>query len=450
MKMSAAHRDLPGRVLLRGLLTERNQHPERIEEIDAKIRSHFERDLTVLMLDMVGFSRISRKLGIISFLAMIAEMYMAARPAVVGNGGRVIKLEADNLFAVFDNPTQALEAALDIFEGVRRDQRRRTRRTRHLRLHRNRPRADSRHRRGGYLRLRGESGVEARRRRGRQVGDLADRGGFRRLEAGSLPFRRLPRGHRRSPSRLLPVPGLPRSGRERIRSLPTPEPATRMRLGSSLLHTWSTRTMFSNRPRFQAQPSAWPRPPGPGPGLGQPRTVLRRRARRRSCKSKTVTLDQVKMDRLPRARQARRQDRDLPRRATRPVSSKFVTGRLVLDPGKTPHPPHTHVEEEVMVIEQGHGEIDWTARSPRSDPARSCTPRRTSPTGSSTPATRRSSSISSSGRARTASDDRRSMNDTEQSNIDHRSSTIRIIPGSCPSAGPRPSSRRGRRSGPRP
>ena len=41
-----------------------------------------------------------------------------------------------------------------------------------------------------------------------------------------------------------------------------------------------------------------------------------------------------------------------------PASSKFVTGRLVLDAGQTPHLPHTHAEEEVMVIEQGHGEID--------------------------------------------------------------------------------------------
>ena len=40
-----------------------------------------------------------------------------------------------------------------------------------------------------------------------------------------------------------------------------------------------------------------------------------------------------------------------------PASTKFVTGRLVLDPGKSPHPPHTHDEEEVMVIESGHGEI---------------------------------------------------------------------------------------------
>jgi mannose-6-phosphate isomerase-like protein (cupin superfamily) len=40
-----------------------------------------------------------------------------------------------------------------------------------------------------------------------------------------------------------------------------------------------------------------------------------------------------------------------------PASTKFVTGRFVLEPGKTPHAPHTHPEEEVMIIESGHGEI---------------------------------------------------------------------------------------------
>jgi len=40
-----------------------------------------------------------------------------------------------------------------------------------------------------------------------------------------------------------------------------------------------------------------------------------------------------------------------------PASSKFVTGRFVLQPGKSPHPPHTHPEEEVMIIESGQGEI---------------------------------------------------------------------------------------------
>jgi mannose-6-phosphate isomerase-like protein (cupin superfamily) len=40
-----------------------------------------------------------------------------------------------------------------------------------------------------------------------------------------------------------------------------------------------------------------------------------------------------------------------------PASSKFVTGRFVLQPGKSPHAPHTHPEEEVMIIESGRGEI---------------------------------------------------------------------------------------------
>jgi mannose-6-phosphate isomerase-like protein (cupin superfamily) len=40
-----------------------------------------------------------------------------------------------------------------------------------------------------------------------------------------------------------------------------------------------------------------------------------------------------------------------------PGSTKFVTGRFVLPPGKSPHAPHTHPEEEVMIIESGHGEI---------------------------------------------------------------------------------------------
>jgi mannose-6-phosphate isomerase-like protein (cupin superfamily) len=72
--------------------------------------------------------------------------------------------------------------------------------------------------------------------------------------------------------------------------------------------------------------------------------------------SQTVTLDQVAM------KDFSDQDRKVGRiglyvSGDTPASSKFVTGRFVLDPGKTPHAPHTHVEEEVMVVESGHGEI---------------------------------------------------------------------------------------------
>lgn len=40
-----------------------------------------------------------------------------------------------------------------------------------------------------------------------------------------------------------------------------------------------------------------------------------------------------------------------------PSSSKFVTGRFVLDAGETPHKPHVHEEEEVMIVASGNGEI---------------------------------------------------------------------------------------------
>src|SRR4051812_26767325 len=57
-----------GRALLRQLLSERNQESERAAEIDEQIRRTFERVVAVLVLDMVGFSRLSEKHGIIHYL----------------------------------------------------------------------------------------------------------------------------------------------------------------------------------------------------------------------------------------------------------------------------------------------------------------------------------------------------------------------------------------------
>jgi class 3 adenylate cyclase len=107
----------PGRAYLKRLLAERNQSPDCVSSIDALLRSTFERTVAVLVLDMCGFTRFVHQYGIIEYLAMIVQMEEAARPAVLGNRGQVIKQEADNLFAIFDTPTDALEAALDIFRA---------------------------------------------------------------------------------------------------------------------------------------------------------------------------------------------------------------------------------------------------------------------------------------------------------------------------------------------
>jgi adenylate cyclase len=102
---------------LRRLLADRNQQPDRTAEIDAEICQTFQRKVAILALDMCGFSRLTAKHGIIHYLAMIHQMQEGAVPAITGNGGTVIKQEADNLWATFDQPAHALEAALDIFRA---------------------------------------------------------------------------------------------------------------------------------------------------------------------------------------------------------------------------------------------------------------------------------------------------------------------------------------------
>jgi class 3 adenylate cyclase len=109
--------ETPARATLNKLLRERNQTPDRVEEIDREIMERFERKVSMLILDMCGFSRITASHGIIFYLAMIQQMESAACPAVEQNNGVVIKQEADNLFASFPTPQDALEASLDILRS---------------------------------------------------------------------------------------------------------------------------------------------------------------------------------------------------------------------------------------------------------------------------------------------------------------------------------------------
>jgi adenylate cyclase len=106
-----------GRAYLKRLLSERNQFPDRVAAIDQLIRKAFQQEAAILVLDMCGFSRLTVQYGIIHYMAMIHQMDRAARPAVLDNGGRVIKQEADNLYCVFPTSARALDAAQDIFRA---------------------------------------------------------------------------------------------------------------------------------------------------------------------------------------------------------------------------------------------------------------------------------------------------------------------------------------------
>ncbi|MBK7720577.1 MAG: hypothetical protein IPJ36_19265 [Simplicispira sp.] len=99
---------------LHSLLAQRNQDSSPSQKLTQHRGRLWAQPLAMLVLDMCGFSSTTSRLGVIHFLAMVHQMEQAAAPAIVGNGGVVIKQEADNLFAVFSDPLHALEAALDI------------------------------------------------------------------------------------------------------------------------------------------------------------------------------------------------------------------------------------------------------------------------------------------------------------------------------------------------
>jgi adenylate cyclase len=102
------------------LLEARNQHPESLAEIDAEIWRRFGETAAVLVLDMCGFSRLSVRYGITHFLAMIHRLRGIVLPLVAARGGRVVKVDADNVFAVFSEVDAAVGAALAVHQELGR------------------------------------------------------------------------------------------------------------------------------------------------------------------------------------------------------------------------------------------------------------------------------------------------------------------------------------------
>jgi len=102
------------------LLAQRNEHPERLNQIDQRIRERFERVSALFVLDMCGFSRLTAKYGIIHYLAMIQRMQRVVLPLLPKAGGRLLKSEADNVFALFPDVPAAVRVALAVTEELAR------------------------------------------------------------------------------------------------------------------------------------------------------------------------------------------------------------------------------------------------------------------------------------------------------------------------------------------
>jgi class 3 adenylate cyclase len=107
----------PGRARLQTLLKEYNEYPERQNEVEARIHKEFSRTVAILVLDSSGFSRTVRQHGIVNFLARLERLGRVVVPLIEKYEGRVLRVEADNIFAVFS----AAEAAVTCADEIQRN-----------------------------------------------------------------------------------------------------------------------------------------------------------------------------------------------------------------------------------------------------------------------------------------------------------------------------------------
>ena len=92
--------------------------------LEAEIWDRFGVEKALLALDMSHFSLSVRRSGILFYLALIRRMHALTAPMVVMHRGAVVKYEADNLLAVFDEPADAVRAAIAIHQVIVRGEER--------------------------------------------------------------------------------------------------------------------------------------------------------------------------------------------------------------------------------------------------------------------------------------------------------------------------------------
>lgn len=86
--------------------------------VEKEIWRQYGVERSVLVLDMSGFSLLTRCHGVVHYLSMVRRMHETVRPIIHGFGGSVVKFEADNAFAIFPGPDEAVRAAIAINEAA--------------------------------------------------------------------------------------------------------------------------------------------------------------------------------------------------------------------------------------------------------------------------------------------------------------------------------------------
>ncbi|WP_304544575.1 adenylate/guanylate cyclase domain-containing protein [Sulfurimonas microaerophilic] len=87
-------------------------YEEDRKALEHEIWKKFGQKKAVLVIDMSGFSRITKQYGTVHYLAMIQEMQTQAIELINSSNGVVVKMEADNVFAVFDETIDAISVSI--------------------------------------------------------------------------------------------------------------------------------------------------------------------------------------------------------------------------------------------------------------------------------------------------------------------------------------------------
>jgi adenylate cyclase len=94
------------------LLYGQENEKDKREEIEARLWREFGKVKAVFVMDMSGFSLLSSRHGIVHYLSIVRRMQLTTEPIVEKFQGKVVKFEADNCFAMFDDPLSAVRAAI--------------------------------------------------------------------------------------------------------------------------------------------------------------------------------------------------------------------------------------------------------------------------------------------------------------------------------------------------
>jgi class 3 adenylate cyclase len=96
---------------LRELLRRYNEQPEQREALTAEIERRFRRQVAIMVVDCVGFTRTVRRSGIVHYLALLERLERLIGPLVEQAGGQIIRREADDFFATFADAPAAVRCA---------------------------------------------------------------------------------------------------------------------------------------------------------------------------------------------------------------------------------------------------------------------------------------------------------------------------------------------------